>query len=151
MRRFSSLLAVVCLLPLFASCTVEGSFGPGVVLRFGSAQRLWMSQNLHDYDFDYRVGCFCPYQGTISVEVRDGLVVAGTTESGEPLNAEELAEIPTIPELFDIARDAFANADEISVEYHGTLGHPTLISIDWYEKMADDEVVYTAKNLEPVP
>jgi hypothetical protein len=151
MRRISSLLAVVCILPFFASCTVEGRFGPGIVLRFGSAQVLWNSQALNDYDFEYRRGCFCPYQGAIDVQVRGGTVVAGTTESGEPLNAEELAEIPTIPELFDIARDALANADEVSVEYHRTLGHPTLISVDWYEEAVDDEVFYTAKNLEPVP
>jgi hypothetical protein len=151
MRRISSLLAVACILPLLTSCTVEGSFGPGVILRFGSAQRLWTSQNLTDYDFEYRRGCFCPNPGTISVAVRDGEVVAGITEDGEPLPAEELAEVPTVAELFDIARDAFANADEVSVEYHETLGYPTRISIDWYEDAADDEVSYTARNLEPVP
>jgi hypothetical protein len=145
-----SCLALAVLLT--AGCSVDGALGPGPALELARAERRWERQDLVDYDYRYQRGCFCPDRGPLRVRVRAGAVVSATRlDDGSALSASELAEVPTIPGLFEIARGALADADAVEVAYHPAFGFPTRISIDWYEHAADDEVYYTAGSLDPAP
>lgn len=107
---------------------------------------------MSDYDFELLIGCFCRYDGTLLVRVRAGTVTSATRMAdGSALSAAELADVPSVGELFDIARQALAEADEVEVAYHPTLGYPTSLAIDWQENAADDEVFYTAAAVMPAP
>lgn len=150
--RNLDLLRTALAAALVASCSIEGSLGPVAALELVRAERTWERQHLRDYDYEYRKSCFCEFDGTLIVRVRAGVVTSATrVMDGSALTDEELAQVPTILGLFGIARRALDDADEVTVEYHPTLGFPTRIAIDWLEDAVDDEVVYTAGSLDPVP
>jgi hypothetical protein len=139
------------LLPLVGSCSVEAGLGPREALRLNRAERLWLSQHLPDYDYEYQIGCFCRFVGGVYVQVRGGVVMAATRAAdGEALSPDELDEVPSVLELFAIARQALEEADEVEIEYDPTLGYPTLIDIDWHDEAIDDEVVHIARAVQPV-
>lgn len=152
MRRFRLTLLALGFAALPSGCSVEGSLGPALALRHARAEALWERQRLSDYDFELLISCFCRYDGTLLVRVRAGTVTSATRMAdGSPLSAAELAEVPSVGELFDIARHALAEADEVEVAYHPTLGYPISLAIDWQVNAADDEVFYTAAELVPAP
>ena len=152
MRRFSLTLIATALSALLSSCSVEGSLGPADLFRHARAEALWQKQGLSDYDFELLIGCFCRYDGTLLVRVRAGTVISATRlADGSPLTAAEVAAVPSIRELFEIARDALERADEVEVAYHPTLGYPTSMAIDWQHNAADDEIFYTAAEVVPAP
>lgn len=152
MRRLGLTLIAIAFSALPSGCSVEGSLGPADALRHARAEALWERQRLSDYDFELLISCFCRYDGTLLVRVRAGTVISATRLSdGSPLTAAELAAVPSIRELFEIARDALERADEVEVAYHPTLGYPNSMAIDWQQNAADDEVFYTAAEVVPAP
>ena len=53
--------------------------------------------------------------------------------------------------LFEIVADAGRrNAATLDVDYDPRDGHPTRIAIDYELQMADDEIVYTVRELRPL-
>lgn len=134
------------------TCSLDGSLGPVTSIEFRSALSRWDRRNLVDYDFDYLRSCFCEHVEEVRVSVRDGVVEdAVYTRDDSPVPANVLATLLTIPELFEIVRDALEHADEVDVEYDPTYGHPTRVSIDWVKNAIDDEVLYQVEALAPVP
>lgn len=150
MRRPASTIALLAI--VLTACDVEGSLGPRASFQLRQAERQWDRQQLSSYDYDFLRLCFCAYVSELRVRVRNGVVVSAVRiADGVALSQSELADIPTVDGLFEIAKTAVAEADEVTVEYHPTLGYPQDISIDWYARAIDDEVSYLARNLEAVP
>lgn len=122
---------------------------------FNRAVRRWESRGPTSYTFEYRVSCFCPLLGALEpldVEVRDFVVTrAVSIGSGEELSEQELAEVPTIEDLFDWIADALeAEADEIDVRYDEELGYPRTAFIDRIESAIDDELSFEVSDLVPL-
>jgi hypothetical protein len=150
MRRTAS--TIIALAIVLTGCDVEGSLGPRASLQLRQAERQWERQQLSNYDYDFLRLCFCENVAELHVRVRSGVVVsAERVADGVALPQAELADIPTVEGLFDIAKTAVAEADEVTVEYDPTLGYPRDISVDWYAGAIDDEESYLARNLEPAP
>lgn len=87
----------------------------------------------------------------LSVEVRDGQVVAMVDQQGQPVTEFQDSFLPyaSIDKLFDTLEKAQnGGADKVTVEYDSQRGYPSSIYIDYIEQAADDEMSFTVSGLE---
>jgi hypothetical protein len=145
MLRFVRLGSVVVLSSL-VGCS--DSTGP-VSLALNRAR--WEKQNLHDYIYTGRKICFCPDAGqevyvmVLSDTVFSARVVGTTVELPK-------AEWLTVDQLFDLARRSYGeNYENVRVEYHPELGHPTLINLSCPRDFLDCGLRIEIKNLGGLP
>ena len=109
----------------------------------------WQELNIRNYEFVYFVGCFCGFDGPnpAKLTVRDGVVVKVEPVGNGilPPTTPAAARYPTVDSLFALVERAKAsNPATLKVEYDETYHFPTRISIDYSERVADDEFTYTA-------
>ena len=114
----------------------------------------WAELNIRNYEFVYFVGCFCGFNGPnpAKLTVRDGVVVKVEPIGNSPLppTTPAAATYPTVDSLFArLERTKSSNPAKLKVEYDDTYHFPALISIDYSERTADDEFVYTAQSFAP--
>jgi hypothetical protein len=85
----------------------------------------------------------------LSVEVLNGEIISATvTATGEQPHEAVADHVLTIDDIFAEIQDAMdRNAHSLTVEYHGTLGYPMEVDIDYDENVADEEMSYRASKL----
>ena len=117
------------------------------------AQRaLWASHNVSDYDFIMQRQCLC-----IGDIVRPGVVAVRSDAILSVTDEETLAPLDpqyffTINGLFDRLQHGLdVDADDIVVSFHSPLGYPTFMRIDYDAIVADEEDIFTARDLAVVP
>jgi hypothetical protein len=111
---------------------------------------LWQRSNISDYRYTYRRNCFCAPEESVVVVVVSGQVAqAFRTPSGTYLSAPELAGVFPIEGLFTKVQEAInQRAYNLTVTYHAQFGFPESISIDYNQKLADDEQSYSARDFQ---
>ncbi len=118
------------------------------------ARARWVSAGIRDYRYEFRQQCECgpALAEAAVVEVRGGAVArVNYRDSGGEAPATARQLFPTVEQLFQRIEDAIRrNAASLSVSYDGTLGYPTLISIDYDLQVIDDEVAIDASALAPL-
>lgn len=135
------------MLAALAGCGGDLS-GIGEIGSLSRAQARWQASGLTDYDFTFQRSCFCEFRGPVLVTVRQGAVQSATIiATGEALTTAELARVPTVDGLFEIAAHALADADRQSVRYDPVLGYPRVIDVDWIATAVDDEESLLASDL----
>jgi hypothetical protein len=114
-----------------------------------SNRALWRSWALLDYQFTYRMQCFC-MSDEVVITVSNGLVTqAFRTRDGTFLSAQERTNLPTIEVLFDKVQEAInQRVYSLTVIYNAQRGYPESIQIDNIKNAIDDEVGYLASNLQ---
>ncbi|PCH62825.1 MAG: hypothetical protein COC09_07240 [Gammaproteobacteria bacterium] len=104
----------------------------------------WQQAGWQDYDLIYQRQCFCLAEvlKKIRVEVRDGRIVsAGYADGNSRINPDRDYDLKSIDDWFELISEAIDRpADSLQVRYDERLGYPRSISIDYYQRMADDEV-----------
>lgn len=164
MRLFSIPLAV-CTVLVVSGCNLLG-FPPGSEnpnpgtppSTFEEARALWESQGYDTYAYTLERSCFCA-PGRLSARV----IVRGDTISaledwradGEPVDSfpweGEPTRFHTIDQLFDFIQQAEdGTIDSYSATYDSTFGYPTTLSLDFDQRTADEELYYTARDLQPM-
>ncbi|MDB5970812.1 MAG: putative lipoprotein [Hydrocarboniphaga sp.] len=119
-----------------------------------AAQKSWSDAMIDDYQFTLTVACFCGSSttdagpGEYVVIVKDDVIESAfEKDSGEYLNADQAAALPTIDGLFTIIGDAYDDdADHVDVVYDATRGYPMDITIDPISGAADDEIEYHVRD-----
>lgn len=113
----------------------------------------WEQASIASYDFQLRIGCFCPPDNTrpVDLEVEDGVAVSiEYTDEPKTVTTDFFQRADTIEKLFAIIQDAIdAEADSLTVEYHATYGYPVSITIDPIELAVDEEIAYFVEMLTP--
>ncbi|MDX1545404.1 MAG: DUF6174 domain-containing protein [Rhodothermales bacterium] len=147
-------LALLLLPVLLGGCALLGD-GGGPRSELERRQQQWARQGFDAYTYDLNIACFCPYFGPVHITVRADTVAALEfrlpPDVPPPSEHERRFFSRTVEDLFDVIDDALREgADELDVEYHPEFGYPTHISIDYYEDAVDDEIGYTASNLQPL-
>ncbi|MEO6528912.1 MAG: DUF6174 domain-containing protein [Gemmatimonadaceae bacterium] len=110
----------------------------------------WASANLHDYEFDYQLRCFCAPDATEPVHI----VVRGDAISSVVRSRDGLPAVtrfggwPRVDELFaTVQRRLEQGAARVDVTYDVALGYPRSITVDIELLTADDESEQVASNL----
>ncbi len=135
---------------LVAALACGTSTGPSQQARLDQAIALWQSHQLVSYQFELTRNCFCVLGGqVILVTVENGTIKTAASEpSGAAIDAELIAYLPTIPDLFDIVQDALDRpVARLLVTYDATLGYPTRIELDYIAEAIDDESTTIVRNL----
>jgi hypothetical protein len=117
------------------------------------AEAKWSRYGPESYAYGVARSCFCPVEaiGPVWVSVVGTTVTRTYVDSGDPVPASLAHLFPTVEELFDILREAYAaDADEIRVTYEQDLGYPAELWIDYDRTTADEELGMTVTE-EPRP
>lgn len=145
----SRFIPVVAIFLLASGCS--DAFGPsgqyGVEQReLSRAQRIWISNDIRDYEYVLRHECFCAMGGVnVRVTVLRDVVIAREVEStGAPVPPSLSSAYPTIDGLFAFVQDAIDHrAYRVSARYDDRYGFPTDIYVDYNRNTADEEQGYT--------
>lgn len=142
--------ALVALLLVWTGCDGLGEIDPvdpeaGVLV--GSADDLadyraaWLAAGVEDYRLRYDVVCFCE-PSTVELEVRGGRIVRAET-------VRRPSEALTVLDLYDLALNAYADADFVTVRVRpGPAPLPLSVVIDVRAEIADEEVGYVVRAFE---
>jgi hypothetical protein len=124
---------------------------------FDRAREKWQDANISHYRFNLAISCFCVFiqDMPLVIEVNDGEVVSMEFQSGneiDPTFLELFQRYATIDKIFEeLEKDLGGEADVVTVEYDETHGFPTMVTIDFVEEAADDELYLTISEFEALP
>jgi hypothetical protein len=155
-RHGRRLVPIACGAALvLTGCSItEPSSRSGNHAELSRNRQLWASARLDDYEFDYRLSCFCTQESTeqVRIVVRDDVVSSVVrVRDGAPALPKP-GGWPTIEALFaDVERLLDSQAERIEVSYDPTYGYPRQIAVDVHLMAADDGSFQTAANLRPLP
>lgn len=121
----------------------------------GEARARWERQGIDDYRYDVRSVCFCQWEATVPFTIT---VVNGVTssivwaDSGGAAPPQYSDGRQTVDQLFDFIAGLIARKPVVlNVVYDEDLGFPVSIRLDEDRKMADDELLVTVANFQPLP
>lgn len=153
-RAVRVVAATATVVGLLAPAGCRDSTAPGLVGAHRRAQVIWAAKGPSSYRITMeRSGHLvdAPF-GDVVVTVVNGVVESRQFAA----NGKDLPEgfedlYPAVEGLFDLI-DLFRlqDFDELRVEYDAVLGYPTLINLDRRVQWADDEVIYTVRNFQPL-
>ena len=111
---------------------------------------LWERSNITSYQYTFQMQCFCPQRDDIVVVVANRQVSqAYRTPSGVYLTQQELTGVYSVEGLFAKVQEAIdQKVYMLRVTYDSQYGFPQYISIDRAQNLADEEVTYTARDLQ---
>ncbi|MCI0485676.1 MAG: DUF6174 domain-containing protein [Blastocatellia bacterium] len=111
----------------------------------------WSSIKKADYQYTFRLTCYCPQQFTrpVRVSVRDGEVEeVKYIVSGEQADISMFEHYLKIERLFWIIQDGIdRKAHKINVSYHSEFGYPKSVYIDYKETTIDEEIRFEVEDL----
>lgn len=113
----------------------------------------WHAAGLTEYQYQFRLSCFCPFIGQPYTAV---------VENGEPASLTDSTRAPitpnsdydlfrrysSIPNLFEEAEQLINRADEITITYDPQYGYPVEIASQGRLNVADDEITITITNFK---
>jgi hypothetical protein len=151
LRRNVLQIALAAAVAVLGGCsTTEPSATEAAALN--GARERWEARRLASYRFELQRSCFCEPEAVAPLRI----TVAGNTivetldvrtGQGRPGRSEFAL---TVDELFDVVEDAIRRrAHHLLVRYHPEYGYPTHVAIDYDRMMVDEEVQFTAGNLQP--
>lgn len=118
------------------------------------ARSRWEAIGPPSYTYLVRRACEClpGTTGPFEVKVVDGERQAVIRpETGEELEASLADAFPTVVGFFDIVDDALRRgAHRVDVDYDAATGTPVRVSIDYDERVADEELLYWSTLPEPL-
>jgi len=115
----------------------------------------WISKNIKDYQYTFSWSCFCPpeHNKPVVISVRNGILSSIKYADGSgPVDKSRYANYRTVEGLFEFLQDAIdRKAYRMRVSYDASLGYPTSASIDYDERIADEEKSFKAAGLVANP
>lgn len=112
----------------------------------------WKQANIHNYTYEFQRSCFCMRDFTKPVLTRvenNTVVDARFKDNNKPLPDNFKTNRQTINMLFSTIQGAIdRKAHSIEVHYDEKYGYPTSISVDYDQRMADEEVYLKASNFK---
>lgn len=118
------------------------------------AKSRWSELGYSDYAYNFQRACECEPDSTreVRIAVQDGQIIdINYTDDSTPVPADQWSWYPTVDELFKTIEEAAdENAAQIDVEYDPDAGYPTHIFIDYDVRIADEETIWQAHDLQPL-
>lgn len=148
MRRLVACLILISSLVLETSACSESAQAQQ---QLDDSRRKWASKNIKDYQYTFSWSCFCPpeHNKAVIISVRNGAVASIKYADGSgPVDKAKYPNYRTIEGLFEFIQDAInRKAYRITASYDSNLGYPTTGSIDYDQRIADEEKSFKAEGL----
>ena len=145
------ILIPLIFISLFISCNSDDTLTEEKI-EFNKARKTWNNSQIENYNMHERVSCFCggllEWDVIVKNSIKDRVEYDESQTSGQ--SYEDIFEnARTIEDVFDFL-ESLLNEELASlyVEYDEMYGFPKLISIDYAENVADDEIAYIYTNFE---
>jgi len=115
---------------------------------FAAARQRWQTAGPRDYSFLLLQRCFCPRAPATRITVQNGVVQSARNITDDtPVEPARLGGLPSLDGILQKIEEAYAQpADEISLTLNPTYGYPEHVFIDYYKRMADEELVYEIRD-----
>ena len=109
----------------------------------------WQPEYIEDYSYKFSLSCFCLPLGVVDVVVEQEAIVSATNSEDAELSPEEIAQILTIQDLFNIVQNSIDNeVAELNVEFDPEFGIPLSVSLDNDALTTDDEYSYSVSDFQ---
>lgn len=111
----------------------------------------WTAMQIRDYDFEYRLSCYCPTEALepVRIEVRNALVDRVVSlRNGADVTQQQFVRWPTVDSLFAWTERNFDGSYELEITYDRNFRFPARVAGD-IPRYVDDEFTRTAQNLIP--
>lgn len=145
-------ISVALLLALFATACSGCNGDSPEQAALTAAISTWNADEPSHYLFVSTRSCECSPGASMPmlIEVQDGDIVSAVYQTDqEPVPPEFASSLHTVDSLFDVIQDAIdEGAYSVNVDYDSQRGHPTLISIDYDQQIADEEFFLRVSELE---
>jgi hypothetical protein len=119
--------------------------------QFDSALETWSVQGPSSYSFTWQRYCECTTEVTQPIRItvdNDVITSAVYLDTQLPVSADVRAQLATIDGVFGMIHDAIAdNAYLVNVQYSSDSGHPLSVSVDYDERVADEELSLDIRDL----
>ena len=120
--------------------------------QLNQAQAKWKRTQPPHYSYQLQRSCFCmpDYLKPIMIRVFKGKVQQATVmPEGKPLSTARKSEAIPMEGAFKLIQEAInRRAAKITVTYHAQYGYPKQISVDYDQRMADEELYLTINNFK---
>ncbi|MBK8453923.1 MAG: DUF6174 domain-containing protein [Thiofilum sp.] len=135
--------------------TIKAPLAPALLkaqAQLNQAQAKWKKTQPQHYSYYLQRSCFCTpdYTKPIMLRVFKGKVQQATLmPEGKPLPANRKTEAIPMEGVFKLIQEAInRRAAKITVTYHVQYGYPKQVSIDYDQRMADEELYLTISNFK---
>ena len=151
-KKQARVLALYLLANAFLiSGILAGSESAQAQQQLNDSHNKWASKNIKDYQYTFNWGCFCPpeHNKPVIILVRNGVLSGVKYADGSgAVDKAKYASYRTIEGLFEFLQDAInRKAYRIEVSYDANLGYPTLASIDYDQRVSDEEMSFKSGSL----
>ena len=156
----SKLFAIILLSLVFSACTAtktnSSEKNPAASVQKSLDRHLsqWKKAGFDKYSYEFRRSCFCmrDYTKPVLIRVKNNTVTdARFKDNNKQLTEAFKGNRQTINMLFKTIQDAIdRKAHSIKIEYNEQYGYPASIVVDYDERMADEELYLSAKDLKPL-
>lgn len=123
--------------------------------RLDEARARWASRGPSSYSITATRSCEClpSMIGPVTIVVSNGVVQSRRYAStGDTVPTPLASEFLSVEEMFArIQRFMALHPARLDVRYDPDTGYPTMVSIDYNARIADDEIIYQLGNLTPAP
>ena len=123
-----------------------------------AAHEKWVEFNPQNYEYNYRVSCFCVFHDEVTVVVENNEVVAVLNPetkkdfvlegSDKPIFEQYPTTFFTINEFFDQLKTSVKGAARVELSFDSETGMPIETYVDGSEAIADDETGHAFRNLK---
>lgn len=118
---------------------------------FNKNVQKWLDKGSQNYHYTYQRSCFCPrdYVRPLRATVKEGVLTRYRYADTSQAVPEEIKLKPqTIIGVFKLIRIAIAdNAASITTHYHPVHGAPLKVTVDYDQRMADEELYITLNDI----
>ena len=116
------------------------------------AREIWNSAQIQNYSMDERVSCFCGGLLEWKVFVKNGTkdkVEYDESQAFGQTYDDIFKQARTVEDVFDFIEELLSrDLASLIIEYDKIYDFPNLVSIDYNENIADDEIAYSYTNFE---
>ena len=144
------LIRYLALVALLAAAGCPAPVSPPSELDLNRAK--WQAAGLENYEFDFRLGCFCPdeFRRPVHIVVQAGRVVdVRHLEDGSPANVASFGEFTVEHQFARIENAELEGVESVLVTYDAELGYPIETFIHTDPGIADLDFLYSITNLTP--
>ena len=142
---FSRILTILIIVFTFISCSSDDAFFDEK-RELSQAREKWNSAQILNYNMNERISCFCGGLLDWNVFVENGIkdkVVYDESQAYGQTYEDVFDNAKTVEDAFDFIESLLVkDLASLIIDFDDVYGFPKLISIDYVENMADDEIAY---------
>ena len=136
---------------LFISCSSDNEISKEL-RELSEARSTWQSFKLKNYSMNERLSCYCggllEWKVFVKNGIKDKVEYEESPTFGQTYN-DIFNQARTVEDVFNFIEELLGkDLGSLIIEYDQVYGFPSTVSVDYNERIADDEIAYLYTNFE---